>query len=256
MDSKARVPARVETARILVVDDEPAVRESLTNSLVFEGYEVDTAADGIEALDRLGPPGAETGRRPDLVVLDVLMPRLDGLTACRRLRARGDTVPVLMLTARDMVGDRVTGLDAGADDYLVKPFDLDELLARVRALLRRSTLSTPPAGLDDDDGGGGVLTFDDLRMNTLTREVTRAGRPLELTRTEYMLLEMFLIHPRQVLTREQILETVWGFDFEPASNSLDVYVMYLRRKTESGGLPRLIHTVRGVGFTLRTAGPP
>jgi two-component system response regulator MprA len=251
------------TARVLVVDDEPAVRESLTNSLVFEGYEVVAASDGVEALNRV------KDERPDLIVLDVLMPRLDGLTTCRRLRAGGDITPVLMLTARDMVGDRVTGLDAGADDYLVKPFELDELLARVRALLRRSTLasaggtagspgasdtgrtSSGAAGGRDD----GVLAFDDLRMDTLTREVTRAGRSLQLTRTEYMLLEMFLAHPRQVLTREQILETVWGFDFEPASNSLDVYVMYLRRKTEIDDLPRLIHTVRGVGFTLRSGGP-
>jgi two-component system response regulator MprA len=247
MDGHAAAPPR---ARVLVVDDEPAVRESLTSSLVFEGYEVITASDGLEALDRA------KNHRPDLIVLDVLMPRLDGLTACRRLRAAGDMTPVLMLTARDMVGDRVTGLDAGADDYLVKPFELDELLARIRALLRRSTLTAAAgsagAGPQPDEG---MLSFDDLRMNTLTREVTRAGRPLELTRTEYMLLEMLLAHPRQVLTREQILETVWGFDFEPASNSLDVYVMYLRRKTEIDGLPRLIHTVRGVGFTLRSAAP-
>lgn len=232
---------------MLVVDDEPAVRESLTSSLLFEGYEVREAADGIAAIEEVGK---ET---PDVVLLDVLMPRMDGLTACRRLRAQGETVPVLMLTARDMVGDRVTGLDAGADDYLVKPFELDELLARIRALLRRSALVPHPAGTPEEDQ---VLSFDDLRMNTLTREVTRAGRSLELTRTEYMLLEMLLVHARQVLTREQILETVWGFDFEPASNSLDVYVMYLRRKTEAGGLPRLIHTVRGVGYVLRSAATP
>jgi two-component system response regulator MprA len=257
--SWAPAPGAAARARVLIVDDEPAVRESLTNSLVFEGYVVVAASDGVEALDRVKT------ERPDLIVLDVLMPRLDGLTACRRLRAGGDITPVLMLTARDMVGDRVTGLDAGADDYLVKPFELDELLARVRALLRRSTL-TGTAGTTGRSGTGrpsgasgardeGMLAFDDLRMNTLTREVTRAGRSLELTRTEYMLLEMFLAYPRQVLTREQILETVWGFDFEPASNSLDVYVMYLRRKTEIDGLPRLIHTVRGVGFTLRSTGP-
>jgi len=237
-------------ARILVVDDEPAVRESLSSSLEFEGYRVDAAADGVMALERL-----ERGT-PDLVVLDVLMPRMDGLTTCRRLRALGATMPVLMLTARDMVGDRVTGLDAGADDYLAKPFELDELLARVRALLRRSAMNTAAntaaAGGPCED----VLAFDDLRMDTLTREVARAGTPVELTRTEYMLLEMFLSHPRQVLTREQILETVWGFDFEPASNSLDVYVMYLRRKTEAGGLPRLVHTVRGVSYVLRTAASP
>jgi two-component system response regulator MprA len=218
------------------VDDEPAVRESLASSLAFEDYEIDTATDGLDALDKLDRV------KPDLIVLDVLMPRLDGLTTCRRLRVRGETLPVLMLTARDTVGDRVTGLDAGADDYLVKPFELDELLARVRALLRRSRLSTRSDGDDD------VLEYGGLSMNTLTREVTRNGGDLDLTRTEYTLLEMFLSHPRQVLTREQILGAVWGFDFEPSSNSLDVYVMYLRRKT---GEPRLIHTVRGVGYVLR-----
>ncbi|MDX6743008.1 response regulator transcription factor [Actinocorallia sp. A-T 12471] len=230
-------------AHILVVDDEPAVRESLANSLIFEGYQVSEAGDGVEALEQ-----AEK-LSPDLLVLDVLMPRMDGLTACRRLRTGGDATPVLMLTARDMVGDRVTGLDAGADDYLVKPFELDELLARVRALLRRSAMTGAPRAADAE--ADEVLEFAGLRMNTLTREVTRDGRALELTRTEYMLLEMFMTHPRQVLTREQILETVWGFDFEPASNSLDVYVMYLRRKTEVGGMPRLVHTVRGVGYVLR-----
>jgi two-component system, OmpR family, response regulator MprA len=219
--------------RILVVDDEPAVRESLASSLAFEEYEVATASDGASALDELDRT------RPDLAILDVLMPRMDGLTACRRLRARGDTLPVLMLTARDTIGDRVTGLDAGADDYLVKPFELDELLARVRALLRRSLTTTR---------GADTLEYAGLRMNTLTREVARDGRVLDLTRTEHTLLELFLTHPRQVLTREQILKTVWGFDFEPSSNSLDVYVMYLRRKT---GEPRLINTVRGVGYVLR-----
>jgi two-component system response regulator MprA len=219
--------------RILVVDDEPAVRESLASSLAFEDYEVVTAIDGISALDELDRT------RPDLAILDVLMPRMDGLTTCRRLRARGETLPVLMLTARDTIGDRVTGLDAGADDYLVKPFELDELLARVRALLRRSLVTARD---------GDILEYAGLRMNTLTRDVTRDGRDLDLTRTEYSLLEMFLTHPRQVLTREQILKTVWGFDFEPSSNSLDVYVMYLRRKT---GEPRLINTVRGIGYVLR-----
>ncbi|QFG21409.1 response regulator transcription factor [Actinomadura sp. WMMB 499] len=232
-------------ARILIVDDEPAVRDALAGSLEFEGYRTVAAADGVAAL------AAVARERPDLVVLDVLMPRMDGLTACRRLRALGEPVPVLMLTARDMVGDRVTGLDAGADDYLAKPFELDELLARVRALLRRSRMGADAGPARDD-----VLAFDDLRMDTTTREVTRAGRPLELTRTEYMLLETFLTHPRQVLTREQILKAVWGFDFEPASNSLDVYVMYLRRKTEAGGMPRLVHTVRGVGYVLRGAASP
>jgi two-component system, OmpR family, response regulator MprA len=219
--------------RILVVDDEPAVRESLASSLEFEDYEVVTATDGLAALDELDRT------RPDLAILDVLMPRMDGLTTCRRLRARGETLPVLMLTARDTIGDRVTGLDAGADDYLVKPFELDELLARVRALLRRSLVTTR---------GSDILEYAGLAMNTVTREVTRDGRPLDLTRTEHTLLEMFLTHPRQVLTREQILKAVWGFDFEPSSNSLDVYVMYLRRKT---GEPRLINTVRGVGYVLR-----
>jgi two-component system response regulator MprA len=220
--------------RILVVDDEPAVRDSLASSLAFEDYEVVTAADGVSALDELGRA------QPDLAILDILMPRMDGLTACRRLRARGETLPVLMLTARDTVGDRVTGLDAGADDYLVKPFDLDELLARVRALLRRSVVTAR---------GGETLEYAGLRMNTVTREVSRDGRALELTRTEYSLLELFLTHPRQVLTREQILKAVWGFDFEPSSNSLDVYVMYLRRKM---GEPRLINTVRGIGYVLRS----
>ncbi|MGW4425265.1 response regulator transcription factor [Streptosporangium sp. NPDC004631] len=231
-----------EAARVLVVDDEPALREALQSSLEFEGYRVGLASDGLAALETLR-------REPyDLVLLDVMMPRLDGLTACRRLRAAGNHVPVLMLTARDAVGDRVSGLDAGADDYLVKPFELDELLARVRALLRRGALAAPAAS----DDGGGVLVYGDLRMDTAGREVIRAGEQLELTRTEYLLLELFMTHPRQVLTREQILNQVWGFDFEPSSNSLDVYVMYLRRKTEGVGRPRLIHTVRGVGYVLRT----
>ncbi|WP_157245746.1 response regulator transcription factor [Nonomuraea typhae] len=227
------------TARVLVVDDEPALREALQSSLEFEGYRVGTACDGQAALDELAR--AEF----DAVLLDVMMPRLDGLSACRRLRQGGNHVPVLMLTALDTVGERVTGLDAGADDYLVKPFELDELLARVRALLRRRALGTTPRGH--------VLACADLRMDPMTREVTRGGRPLELTRTEYHLLELLLSHPRQVLTRDQILGEVWGFDFEPSSNSLDVYVMYLRRKTEAGGEPRLIHTVRGVGYVLRAA---
>jgi two-component system, OmpR family, response regulator MprA len=236
-----------QPARILIVDDEPAVREALQRSLAFEGYATETALDGLDALEKVG------AYDPELIVLDVLMPRMDGLTAARRLRATQVTVPILMLTARDTVGDRVTGLDAGADDYLVKPFELDELLARIRALLRRSSYATA-AGAVPDTGGGDELTFADLRMNLATREVTRAGRRVELTRTEFTLLEMFLAHPRQVLTREQILKAVWGFDFEPSSNSLDVYVMYLRRKTEAGGEPRLVHTVRGVGYVLRTAG--
>ncbi|KOW00087.1 transcriptional regulator [Streptomyces sp. NRRL B-1140] len=232
--------------RILIVDDEPAVREALQRSLAFEGYGTEVAVDGADALDKAA------AYRPDLVVLDIQMPRMDGLTAARRIRATGDTTPILMLTARDTVGDRVTGLDAGADDYLVKPFELDELFARIRALLRRSSYAAAvgAAGPADED----ALTFADLRMDLSTREVTRGERQVELTRTEFTLLEMFMAHPRQVLTREQILKAVWGFDFEPSSNSLDVYVMYLRRKTEAGGEPRLVHTVRGVGYVLRQGG--
>ncbi|QCD56743.1 response regulator transcription factor [Streptomyces hawaiiensis] len=235
-----------DTQRILIVDDEPAVREALQRSLAFEGYGTEVAVDGADALDKAA------AYRPDLVVLDIQMPRMDGLTAARRIRATGDTTPILMLTARDTVGDRVTGLDAGADDYLVKPFELDELFARIRALLRRSSYAAAmgAAGPADED----ALAFADLRMDLATREVTRGGRQVELTRTEFTLLEMFMAHPRQVLTREQILKAVWGFDFEPSSNSLDVYVMYLRRKTEAGGEPRLVHTVRGVGYVLRQGG--
>ncbi|MER5202937.1 response regulator transcription factor [Streptomyces sp. NPDC002825] len=234
-----------EAERILIVDDEPAVREALRRSLAFEGYATRDAVDGLDAL------AAMESYAPDLVVLDVQMPRMDGLTAARRIRAAGSTVPILMLTARDTVGDRVTGLDAGADDYLVKPFELDELFARIRALLRRSSYASASAAAPAEED---VLAFEDLRMNLATREVTRGGRTVELTRTEFTLLEMFLAHPRQVLTREQILKAVWGFDFEPSSNSLDVYVMYLRRKTEAGGEPRLVHTVRGVGYALRGGG--
>ncbi|CAM5613103.1 DNA-binding response regulator [Streptomyces spiroverticillatus] len=231
--------------RILVVDDEPAVREALQRSLAFEGYATEVAVDGMEALTKTA------AYAPDLIVLDIQMPRMDGLTAARRLRHAGDTTPILMLTARDTVGDRVSGLDAGADDYLVKPFELDELFARVRALLRRSSYAAQ-AGLPETPGPDpDVLSFEDLHMNLVTREVTRGERHVELTRTEFTLLEMFLAHPRQVLTREQILKSVWGFDFEPSSNSLDVYVMYLRRKTEAAGEPRLVHTVRGVGYVLR-----
>ncbi|WP_328770664.1 response regulator transcription factor [Streptomyces sp. NBC_00286] len=231
--------------RILIVDDEPAVREALQRSLAFEGYDTEVAVDGADALEKA------TAYQPDLVVLDIQMPRMDGLTAARRMRGAGTTTPILMLTARDTVGDRVTGLDAGADDYLVKPFELDELFARIRALLRRSSYAASIAGATQDDE---AMTFADLRMDLATREVTRGGRQVELTRTEFTLLEMFMAHPRQVLTREQILKAVWGFDFEPSSNSLDVYVMYLRRKTEAGGEPRLVHTVRGVGYVLRSGG--
>jgi two-component system response regulator MprA len=234
-----------DTQRILIVDDDPAVLEALQRSLAFEGYGTEVAVDGMDALEKAA------AYKPDLVVLDIQMPRMDGLTAARRIRGAGDTTPILMLTARDTVGDRVTGLDAGADDYLVKPFELDELFARIRALLRRSSYAvTVSAEAQEDE----ALTFADLRMDLATREVTRDGRQVELTRTEFTLLEMFMAHPRQVLTREQILKAVWGFDFEPSSNSLDVYVMYLRRKTEAGGEPRLVHTVRGVGYVLRQGG--
>ncbi len=223
-----------EPRRLLVVDDEPAVRTSLERALVLEGYEVELAENGAQALERI------ESQPPDAVVLDILMPGLDGLAVCRRLREQGSRLPVLLLTARDAVGDRVAGLDAGADDYLVKPFALEELLARIRALLRR----TGP-----DDGAG--LRFADLELDPLTREVRRGAREIELTRTEFNLLELFLRNPRQVLTRSLIFERVWGFDFGPSSNSLDVYVGYLRRKTEAADEPRLIQTVRGVGYALR-----
>ena len=223
------------SVRVLVVDDEPAVRDSLRRALELEGYEVDLASDGEEALARL-----EQTSHPDALILDILMPAMDGLEVCRRLRATGDEVPVLMLTARAEVDSRVAGLDAGADDYLPKPFALAELLARLRALLRRTS-----------SNGDGVLRFADLELEPGTREVRRSGTPIELTRTEFSLLELFLRNPRQVLTRSIIFERVWGYDFGPTSNSLDVYIGYLRRKTEVDGKPRLIHTVRGIGYALR-----
>ena len=210
--------ARMVKPRVLVVDDEDAVRRALERALELEGYVVEQASDGQEALERIGHSV------PDLVVLDVLMPNIDGLETCRRVRALEISVPVLMLTARDAVSDRVEGLDAGADDYLVKPFALAELLARVRALLRRS-----------ENGSSDTLALGDLTVNVGTREVARAGRPIELTRTEFNLLELFMRNPRQVLTRSQIFERVWGYDFGASSNSLDVYIGYLRRKTESDG---------------------
>ncbi len=222
--------------RVLVVDDDVAVRESLRRALRLEGYDVELAADGGEALERLESNGDD----PDLVVLDVLMPNVDGLQVCRQLRRTGRRVPVLMLTARDEVADRVAGLDAGADDYVVKPFALEELLARVRALLRRAA-----------DEAVDVLHFADLELDPATREVRRDGELIELTRTEFALLELFMLNPRQVLTRSIIFERVWGYDFGFGSNSLDVYIGYLRRKTEAGGKPRLIHTIRGVGYALR-----
>ncbi len=220
--------------RVLVVDDEPAVRESISRSLRFEGYEVELAADGESALK------FQAARPADAVVLDVMMPVIDGLETCRRLRATGDRVPVLMLTARRAVGDRVTGLDAGADDYLVKPFALEELLARLRALLRRT-----------DIGGSEKLTFGDLELNVTARTVLRGGHLIELTRTEFDLLELLLRHPRRVLSRSVLFTEVWGYDFGTGSNSLDVYIGYLRRKLEAHGERRLVHTVRGVGYVLK-----
>jgi two-component system, OmpR family, response regulator MprA len=222
--------------RLLVVDDDPALSRTLRRALAVEGYAVDCAADGLEALDRLGEGSY------DAVVLDVSMPRLDGLAVCRQLRERRDRTPVLMLTARDEVRDRVSGLDAGADDYLVKPFALDELNARLRALLRRAS--------DDDGTGERRLGYGDLVLDLQTYRAARGGRPLELTRTEHRLLELFLRNPEQVLPRDVIYERVWGFDISLTSNSLDVYVGYLRRKTEEDGEPRVIQTVRGVGFML------
>ena len=221
--------------RILVVDDDAAVRESLRRALGLESYDVELAGDGAQALERL-----DEDPRIDALVLDVSMPRLDGLEVCRRLRRQGDALPILMLTARDEVADRVAGLDAGADDYVVKPFALEELLARLRALLRR-------AAPDESD----VLQFADLELDPATRLATRAGDQIVLTRTEFSLLELFLRNPRQVLTRSVIFERVWGYDFGFGSNSLDVYIGYLRRKTEAGGKPRLIQTIRGVGYALR-----
>jgi two-component system, OmpR family, response regulator MprA len=225
--------------RVLVVDDDPAVRESLRRSLAFNGYQVELADDGEHALRKVA------ATHPDVVVLDVMMPRMDGLAACRALRAAGDDVPVLMLTARDEVSDRVAGLDAGADDYLPKPFALEELLARLRALLRRI----------DPAESRSILRLADLTLDPVSREVTRGKRSLRLTRTEFSLLELLLRHPRQVLTRERILDDVWGYDFPTSANSLEVYVGYLRRKTEADGEPRLIHTVRGVGYVARETPP-
>jgi two-component system, OmpR family, response regulator MprA len=230
--------------RILVVDDDRAVRESLRRSLEFNGYQVELASDGQQALS------AVESARPDAMVLDVMMPRLDGLEVCRRLRGTGDDLPILVLTARDLVSDRVAGLDAGADDYLPKPFALEELLARLRALLRRA--------VPERDGTAQyapTLRFADLELDPGTREVRRGDRSISLTRTEFALLELLLSHPKQVLTRGRILEEVWGYDFPTSGNALEVYVGYLRRKTEAAGEPRLIHTVRGVGYVLRETPP-
>ena len=220
--------------RVLVVDDEPAVRQSLERALALEGYQVELAEDGRAALERL------EDSCHDAVILDLLLPGIDGVEVCRRLRRTGDRTPILMLTARDRVQSRVEGLDAGADDYLVKPFALEELLARLRALGRRR-------------GGdpGEVLRYRDLSLEPSRHVVRRGSREIELTRTEFLLLEILIRHPRQVLTRGQIFEEVWDYDFGPSSNSLEVYIGYLRRKTEAAGEPRLIQTFRGVGYVLR-----
>jgi two-component system response regulator MprA len=222
-------------ARVLVVDDEPAVRRALERALRLDSYDVALAADGEEALDALAASPA------DAVILDVAMPRLDGLEVCRRMRQAGDRTPVLMLTARDAIDDRVKGLDVGADDYLVKPFALRELQARLRALLRRSG-----DGVDSE-----TLRYADLELDPVAHEVRRGDRLIELSKTEFLLLELFLKHPRQVLTRSTIFEHVWGYDFGPTSNALGVYMGYLRRKTEAEGETRLLHTIRGVGYVLR-----
>ena len=232
-------PRSESPPRILVVDDDRSVRESLRRSLEFNGYDVRLAGDGAEALASIGQGP------PDAVVIDVMMPRLDGIETTRALRAAGNDLPILVLTARDSVGDRVEGLDAGADDYLTKPFALEELLARLRALLRRAH----PAEPDETDSER--LAFSDLSLNPATREVRRGDRTIDLTRTEFTLLEMFLRRPRRVLDRAFILEEVWGYDFPTTANSLEVYVGYLRRKTEAAGEPRLLHTVRGVGYVLK-----
>jgi two-component system response regulator MprA len=221
--------------RVLVVDDEKAVRESLERALRLENYEVELAADGREAL------AAVDRRQPDAILLDLMMPHVDGLEVCRRLRASGDRTPILVVTARDAVAERVEGLDAGADDYIVKPFALEELQARLRALLRRA----------GSEAGTEPVRFADLELDLVSYQVRRGERLLELTRTEFLLLELFMQHPRQVLTRSIIFERVWGYDFGPMSNSLTVYIGYLRRKLEENGEPRLLHTVRGVGYVLK-----
>ncbi|MCW2916120.1 MAG: two component transcriptional regulator, winged helix family [Actinomycetia bacterium] len=228
--------------RILMADDDAAVRAAVERVLLFNGYEVELVQDGLEVL------AAVDRTPPDLLILDVTMPNLDGIQTCRMVRNRGDDLPILMLTARDAVGDRIAGLDAGADDYMPKPFDLEELLARIRALLRRSRGSA-------EDTGENVLAFADLTMNVDTRDTRRGERAVRLTRTEFDLLEVMMRHPRHVLERSRIQEEVWGYEFGRTSNSLDVYIGYLRRKIEECGEPRLIHTVRGVGYSLREQTP-
>lgn len=219
--------------RILIIEDDEGIVRVLKRALTYEGYQVDTALDGENGLH------LARDHRPDLVILDLMLPGMDGIEVCQRLRSSGN-LPILMLTAKDAVQDRVQGLDAGADDYMTKPFELDELLARIRALLRRTQLERAP-----------VLSFADLTLDTSTRQASRKGRLISLTAKEYDLLELFLRHPRQVLTREMIFDRIWGYDFGGESNVLDVYIRYLRQKLESGGEPRLIHTVRGVGYVLR-----
>jgi two-component system response regulator MprA len=228
------------SGRILIADDDRAIREALSRALSLEGYDVVQAPDGAQALSLI------ESSRPDAAVLDVMMPNVDGLTVCRVLRAERNRIPVLMLTARTETPDRVAGLDAGADDYLAKPFALEELLARLRALLRRAT----PEEEDSE-----ALEFEDLRLDPVTRDVTRGDRAISLTRTEFALLEMLMANPRRVLSRSRILEEVWGYDFPTSGNALEVYVGYLRRKTEAEGERRLIHTVRGVGYVLRETPP-
>jgi two-component system response regulator MprA len=223
---------------VAIVDDDGAIRTALGRALRMENYEVELFEDGLSALKSIQL------RAPDAIVLDLQLPDIDGLEVCRRIRRAGDPTPILMLTARDAVNDRVEGLDVGADDYLVKPFDLAELLARLRALLRRRNVA---------EGDEPVLRFEDLSLNPQTREVHRGSRAIELTKIEFDLLELFLQHPRQVLTRDQILDLVWGYNFDSGTNSLAVYIGYLRRKLEESSEPRLIQTVRGVGYTLRTS---
>jgi two-component system response regulator MprA len=229
-----------QSARVLVVDDDPQLRDALTRALELDGYDVSTASNGVKALE------AVSDARPDVMVLDVMMPYVGGLDVCRTLRERKDRLPILVLTARDEVGDRVAGLDAGADDYLTKPFALEELRARLRALLRRAT--------SEDVDEGERLVFDDLVLDPLARTVHRGGRPIELTRTEFALLELLMRNAGRALQRDVIMDRVWGWESEPTSNSLEVFIGYLRRKTEAADEPRLIHTVRGVGYVLRSDG--
>lgn len=228
---------------LVVVDDEQAVRDSLRRSLSFNGYDIAIAEDGEQALDVIEK------EQPDLVILDVMMPKMDGLEVCRHLRSHGDDRPILVLTARDGVSDRVAGLDAGADDYLPKPFALEELLARVRSLLRRAAAEASGPSSQAE------ITFEDLKLNPDTRDVVRGNRTISLTRTEFALLQLLMTNPRRVLSRSTILEEVWGYDFPTSGNALEVYIGYLRRKTEQEGEPRLIHTVRGVGYVLRDTAP-